>query len=209
MLGFDAINNTMVSYLQQLDNAAKQRKLNKLSSDSFEWYMNSVKNIGSAKARSALMTASQEEKFFTGKTVIGKLYTFVYDAKHKDTLPYWDAAPCGFFIGPSKNNANFFMLNLHYLSPRYRAALLDKLVEFANDRKYTANNKLNLTYSLLKASSELTMFKPCLHQYIPGRLGSRIVEIPVKYWAPVIFLPLADFQGASNSKVWSDSALKG
>ena len=58
-------------------------------------------------------------------SVIGKMYFFFYDPKLKDSLPYYDRFP---LVIPIERYQNGFLgLNLHYIHPKQRIILLDKL----------------------------------------------------------------------------------
>ena len=68
---------------------------------------------------------------------LGDLYCYWYDPKYKDAikkgrdgrtypvLPYYDTFPLIMLIGYEKET--FLGLNFHYLNPRYRALLLDRV----------------------------------------------------------------------------------
>ena len=59
----------------------------------------------------------------TSRVMIGRMYHFFYDPKHKKTLPYYDRFP---LIFPFKSvRGGFLGINLHYLPLRLRAKLMD------------------------------------------------------------------------------------
>jgi hypothetical protein len=62
---------------------------------------------------------------------IGKMYSFVYDPKTKEQLPYYDIYPLVFPI--EYYNDGFLGINLHYLPPVLRARLMDALYETINN----------------------------------------------------------------------------
>ena len=69
----------------------------------------------------------------SSKAFIGKMYFFNYDAKFKEVLPVWDKFP---LVIPMDTYSNGFLgLNLHYLDPGSRLALLDRLHDFINNDK--------------------------------------------------------------------------
>jgi hypothetical protein len=192
--------------LQKLNKAAQHRQLEKHSDESIQWFKrNASKAAGKERAQTALLDQQKKARGI-GKTIpIGKMYTYAYDAKHKDTLPYFDRFPLIFYVGPAPKG--FYGINLHYLSPDYRAILFDALLDLATNKKYSSSNKLTLTYKLLVSTQSLSFFKPCFKQYLHTQLQSDVVEIPYHEWETALFLPTADFQGATNTQVWSDSAL--
>ena len=58
---------------------------------------------------------------FTTRPMPGKLYMFLYDPKHKETLPYYDMFPLVFPF--SKDSTGFTGLNMHYLPYQMRIML--------------------------------------------------------------------------------------
>ena len=133
----------------------------------------------------------------------GKMYMFAYDAKHKATLPYWDASPLIFPF--AEDNTHFYGINFHYLPVTLRAKLMDGLYTFLTDEQLTANTKLQFTYNLLKSASTFKYVKPCVKMYLKSNVRSRLIEIPADYWEIALFLPTAEWQGPDSSKVYSDS----
>ena len=192
--------------LQKLNRTAKQRGIEKNSEDSIEWFKdNARKAVGRERAQTNLLDQQKKARNVGKIQPLGKMFTYAYDPKWKDTLPYYDRFPLGFYLGPAKGG--FYMINLHYLSPHYRAVMFDALMEIASSPKYSEKNKLKITYGILKGSEKLSMYKPCFKHYLVAHLRSKVVEIPYAEWEAALFLPTADFAKASASQVWSDSIL--
>ncbi len=133
----------------------------------------------------------------------GKLYMFSYDPKWKDKLPYYDAFPLVF---PFKVKGDrIWCINLHYLDPTLRAALMDELMKLTDGRTKNENKKLRISYEILNGASRFSLFKPCVKSYLAGHFRSRFLQIPYDQWDIALMLPTARFQKASQSKVWADS----
>jgi len=133
----------------------------------------------------------------------GKMYTFFYDPKTKDSLPYYDTFPLILFVEPAPGG--FYGLNLHYLSPTQRAKLFDALLDTANNKKYDRTTKLKINYALLSSTAKYRAFAPTFKRYLTGYVKSNIVEIDAPEWSIAMFLPTESFKKASNRKVWSES----
>jgi len=114
----------------------------------------------------------------------GKMYLCVYDAKYKDTLPVWDAAPLSMFW--KADSQHIYGLNFHFLPKQAREKLLGHLKKAAGDRKYP-----QLASSLLSGLAKHSAFKPAVKMYLFSHFKSNLVEIPVEEWENVIHLPLA------------------
>jgi len=125
--------------------------------------------------------------------VIGRMYFFVYDPKYKDTLPMYDRFPLVFPIEPYNNG--FLGLNLHYLSPGERAALLAKLSEFRTSSRLTPNTRLKLSYDLLQRTKRLaSLTRPCIKRYLFTQVRSKFIEMTPDEWERAIDLPVAQFE---------------
>ena len=140
----------------------------------------------------------------------GMMYLFSYDAKHKDTLPYWDFHPV---IFPLEIKGNTMLgLNMHYLPPRLRAILMDAILDLP--RYKTDKQRAQMSYDIVRAFSASDLVKPTIHKYLSNHIVSQTIEIPREEWVWVAFLPLADFRteskngNSSLSRVYADSKRK-
>lgn len=167
--------------------------------ESREWFRNKASKLSSINRR-ALM--KEEPLKRTNDSVVGNMYMFIYDPKHKETLPYYDAFPLVIVIGPAKGG--FLGLNLHYLPPILRAKFLDALMEITG-KKLTKNTKFNLTYEFVKKTSKLKYYKPCLKHYLDKHVQTQFALVPPAEWEIATFLPTADFRKRNRSKVYYDS----
>lgn len=136
----------------------------------------------------------------------GKLYAYIYDAKHKDTLAYWDKYPLVIYLGIGKHNL-MYGLNLHYIPPKARQEFLEELLkQYASTSTITNNTKLKIDWSKVKGFKGADQM---IKAYIPGNIKGTIVEIKPSDWANVVMLPLQQFLSKgkrfSAQKVWAKS----
>lgn len=171
------------------NNASKKSSVQK----AIDWFKEAVadddgKLRGQLKRKTTLQTST---------IVPGQMYFFGYDAKNKDTLPYWDAFP---LIFPLEDQGTHFLgLNMHYLQPNLRAALFDKLTD---DGKGNRASQMAKTYSTLKSAAKFQLFQPCLKRYLKSHMTSRFIHVPPEAWNSALFLPVADWRNATHSHVW-------
>lgn len=140
---------------------------------------------------------------FPSQALTGALVMFLYDPKLKKTLPYYDKFPAAFVVDSQRDR--FLGMNMHYLPPVWRARLMDALHELASDKKYNEATRLELSYKVLKGSSRYRAFGPCLKSYLRSHVQSRTIVVSPYDWDKALFLPLARFEKADQSKVWQDS----
>jgi len=148
----------------------------------------------------------RDEDRSRNKSKIGRMYFFFYDPKHKDKLKYYDRFPL--VIPIEEYTDGFLGLNLHYIHPKHRITLLDKLSEVANNDRYDSTTKLKITYAYLSASSKMYEATPCIKRYLTNHIKSRFLEIDASEWDIAVMLPAESFVGASTSKVFADSRKK-
>jgi hypothetical protein len=169
------------------------------SDEAIKWYRNTAKQFTSVSRDRLLREKSQ----IRTSVQPGSMYMFAYDAKHKDTLPYYDAFPIIFPVRLLDDG--FLGLNFHYLQPNLRAMLMDSLYTLNTDPKLTDKAKIQLSYQLLRGASQFKYFKPCLKRYLYSQFRSKFVYVDPNTWDIALFLPTEQFKGASNIQVWADS----
>ena len=167
---------------------------------SITWYRDTANKFKTVNERN-LMKGDTDR--LRSQPKIGHMYMFYYDAKHKETLPYFDRFP---MIFPYKKVKGGFMgINLHYLPHILRAKLMDSLYDISSNDLYDETTKLRMSYNILSSASKYKWFKPCIKHYLTTQVRSRFLYVYPAEWDIALFLPLERFSGASKSKVWSDS----
>lgn len=166
-----------------------------------DWLKAKVAELRPTKA--ALM---KDRDRMRNSSIIGRMYFYFYDPKTKDKMAYYDRFPL--VIPIEEYNDGFLGLNLHYIHPKQRMILLDKLSETANNKKYDKTTKLRLSYEYLAASSKAFEAQPCIKRYLYSHIESRFLEVSADEWDIAALLPVETFVGASTSKVYADSRKK-
>ncbi len=134
---------------------------------------------------------------------VGKLYFFLYQAKHDEILPYWDRLPL--CIPIDYYDDGFLGLNLHYLAYRDRARLFDALYTITNAKTDDFKAQMKVTYGYLKGAARLAMFKPCVKRYVYSHVRSSAIQVGVSEWDTALFLPCELFTKKTKSHVWQQS----
>jgi len=167
--------------------------------ESRAWFRKRVQNM--RVNRRELMKSDPIEK--RAKSASGSMYMFFYDAKHRDTLPYWDAFPLIIAVGPAKGG--FYGLNLHYLPIPLRAKFLDELMNITNNKAYDETTKFSLSYRMLKSASKMRYFKPCYKHYLTSQVEGQLSYVPPPEWEIATFLPAAQWQKGGRSQAYADA----
>ena len=180
-----------------------------LAKEGFSPRTNASRQWLRAKAKDLRPTATslmQDRERLKNKSIIGKMYFYFYDPKTKDKMPYYDRFPL--VIPIETYNDGFLGLNLHYIHPKQRMILLDKLSETATNDRFDDKTKLRLSYSYLSAASRAFEATPCIKRYLFSNVESRFLEISADEWDIACLLPVESFVGATTSKVYADSRKK-
>ena len=189
----------MSNIFQNLEMEAFRAGVTPRTKQSIDWFRRKAQAMRRVNRESLVKEKAIEQQ---SNGIVGNMYMFSYDAKHKDTLPYYDMFPLVVVVGPA--DEGFYGLNLHYLPPLLRAKMLDGLMGITNNRKYDASTKIQASYSMLKRASTLKYFKPCFKHYLNSQVRSKFAYVPPPEWEIATFLPTANFTKGKNV-VYKDS----
>ena len=124
----------MAKLLDRIKTSLAKEGLTPRTNASRAWLRAKVKDL--KPTSSALMKDRDRLK---NTSMIGKMYFYFYDPKTKDSMPYYDRFPL--VIPIERYNDGFLGLNLHYIHPKQRILLLDKLSQYATDSRYDKNTR--------------------------------------------------------------------
>lgn len=178
------------AYRDSLRQQVKTSNGAKSNNKSVKWFTDVMKGVRGHKAT---------------RPTEGRLYAYVYDAKHKDTLPYWDKYPLIIFLGTNKGL--FYGLNLHYIPPKARQQMLEELlVRYASTPTLSNKTRLKIKWSDVKGFYGADQM---IKAYLPQNVQGTFIEIKPSDWANVTLLPTQQFiskgKRYSANKVWGNA----
>ena len=153
--------------------------------ESIAWFKDKAGKLGKVTG-GTIFNQEQIKLKDSLRNPVGNMYMFYYNAKHRATLPYFDAFPL--VVITQMAEGGFYGLNLHYLPPTTRAKALNALL---------GGDGLPSKY-----------FKPTIHRYLTTQVRSRFALIDKPEWEIATFLPAAQWRGAGQGKIYSDSRRK-
>ena len=189
------------TYLDKLKDAIRTNQVAAKARAAGDWFrsiVNRTKGAFSSDTPQKILTRSEQ---LESKSVLGKMYFYSYDPKHKATLPWYDTFPLVFPI--EEYNNGFLGLNFHYLAPKDRAILMDQLKGFANNKKYDETTKLRLTYNMLKGFTKIKRARHTVHRYLQNKVNSKFVLVNADEWEVALFLPVERFKKANKKQLWA------
>ena len=195
------------SYLQSLKTAIATGDVAAKARMAATWFRSIVERAKIALARETVfqtvITEAAQAGGLTSKMWLGKMYFFVYNPKHKMTLPYYDMFPL--VLPVERYSDGFLGINFHYLAPKERAHLLDEIKIFVNDKTLSEKTRIMLTYDMLRGFTKFKRAKPCLKRYITMYMKTQFIPILPDEWGRAIFLPVENFKKMSKKAVWMES----
>ena len=179
--------------------------------ESLVWFKNIISKYLSGKHVNyeTYKDLPPEKSYFNGKTTISKIasgacYIFEYrpkDAHDKEKLPYYDLYPTIFVL--SRNNHSMLAINLHYLSPMYRAIVMSAIYSTTDNK----NRQRLLNFSYAKTIKNIAIAKNCIKRYLFSNI-SNIYRVDTTNWDFITMLPTQHFIGAPEKKVWMQKYTK-
>ena len=195
------------SYLQSLKTAIATGDVAAKARQAATWFRSIVERAKIALSRETVfqtvITEAAQAGGLTSKMWLGKMYFFVYNPKHKMTLPYYDMFPL--VLPVERYSDGFLGINFHYLAPKERAHLLDEIKIFVNDKTLSEKTRIMLTYDMLRGFTKFKRAKPCLKRYITMYMKTQFIPVLPDEWGPAIFLPVENFKKMSKKAVWIES----
>ena len=195
------------SYLQSLKTAIATGDVAAKARQAATWFRSIVERAKIALSRETVfqtvITEAAQAGGLTSKMWLGKMYFFVYNPKHKMTLPYYDMFPL--VLPVERYSDGFLGINFHYLAPKERAHLLDEIKIFVNDKTLSEKTRIMLTYDMLRGFAKFKRAKPCLKRYITMYMKTQFIPVLPDEWGPAIFLPVENFKKMSKKAVWMES----
>jgi hypothetical protein len=195
------LNESKLTAIARQRNSLEYRRF---SSQSIAWFRNKISNFKNKERIRAGIIG--EKSRLRSPIQLGSIYFFVYDPKHKQTLPYYDTFPMVLVLKDIPEHGGFLGLNFHYLPTELRIKLMAAL-----DDNFGTHNKDNTQVNKIKVSKLVDaialhpIMKPCLKMYLYAHVHSRFAKVLPDEYEAAAFMPVHNFQKASYTQVWSDS----
>tara|TARA_Y100000034_G_scaffold118859_1_gene160004 strand:+ start:39 stop:641 length:603 start_codon:yes stop_codon:yes gene_type:complete len=187
--------------LDKVSSAVRTGKIGQEVRRSARWFHDKVRGLkGELRNRFSSTNAAkfyrESEKInplvFRKRVSLGDLFCYYYNPKYRDVLPYYDMFPMIMLIGADKDT--FLGINFHYLAPKFRAILLDRVTA-----------KVGKGIINWKKISKIREIAPTIKRYRFDHIMKKVVPIEESEQEVAIFLPTERFKKSSRAQVWSDS----
>jgi len=208
--------NDKKSIMQKFEDLLRNPKVS--ATKAMAWFRANVKVLLSsndtaqsimAKDKTLLRQASNMQQ---SRRYVGRMVMFYYQAKYRETLPYYDMFPLVIVVKMLPDG--FLGLNLHYLPIKNRLQVLTAFYQFYKDHKidwFNPNLPLDqhVNYQMLNrlAGSAARYYKPCVKRYLykgndhrAGGVKSRFLVVPPEEWEKMLVLPVERFVSQSGKR---------
>ena len=193
------------SFLSKVSDAIKTGTVGQEVRRSAQWFQDKIKGLKGglrnqfSSTNAAKFYREAETKvnpnLLKRRAELGDLFCYYYNPKYRATLPYYDMFPMIMLIGAEKET--FLGINFHYLRPKWRALLLDRV-----------SAKLGSGLPRWSKLRQIRQIAPTIKRYRFDHIMRRVIPIEENEQEIAIFLPTERFKKSGKTKVWSDSERK-
>ena len=192
------------SFLSKVSDAVRSGTVGQEVKRSAKWFQDKIKGLkGEVKNRFSSTNAAkfyrESEKIsdavFQKRASLGDLFCYYYNPKYRKTLPYYDMFPMIMLLKAEKET--FLGINFHYLRPKWRAILLDRVTA-----------KIGGGLPKLNKLRQIRQIAPTIKRYRFDHIMKKVIPIEEDEQEIAIFLPTERFRKAGKANVWSDSERK-
>ena len=192
----------MAGLLDKLTDTLRTGKIGQETRRSAKWFSDKIRGLkGELRNK---FSSTNAAKFYREAEVkvnpnimkrrvsLGDIFCYYYNPKYRTELPYYDMFPMIMLIGSDADT--FLGINFHYLPPKFRAILLDKV-----------NAKIGNALPKWSKLTKIKQIAPTIKRYRFDHIMKKVVPIEEKEQEIAIFLPLEKFRKASKGAVWAES----
>ena len=192
------------SFLSRVSDAVRSGTVGKEVKRSAKWFQDKIKGLkGEVKNRFSSTNAAKfyresekiSDAIFQRRVSLGDLFCYYYNPKYRKTLPYYDMFPMIMLLSAEKET--FLGINFHYLRPKWRAILLDRVTA-----------KIGGGLPKWSKLRQIKQIAPTIKRYRYDHIMRKVVPIEENEQEIAIFLPTERFKKASRTQVWADSKRK-
>ena len=193
------------SFLSRVSDAVRSGTVGKEVKRSAKWFRDKIKGLeGELKNRFGSTNAAKfyreaetklQPAVLKKRIELGDLFCYYYNPKYKDVLPYYDMFPMIMLLKAEKET--FLGINFHYLRPKWRAILLDRVTA-----------KIGGGLPKWSKLRNIRQIAPTIKRYRFDHIMKKVIPIEEDEQEIAIFLPTERFKKAGKAQVWSASERK-
>ena len=128
--------------------------------DAWKWFRDKVKDL--YRGKTVKLQNIEPDLIDSGPKTrkAGRMYMFRYFPQGKQDLPYYDQFPLVLTTGYTKKYMTG--INLHYLPPRKRLELFNRLLDITNNVKFDSTTRVKMSYEILSKFKRFRFFRQAI-----------------------------------------------
>ena len=139
----------------------------------------------------------------TNAVLLGRVYAYKYDPKHRATLPFFDENPLVIpfaykdGVGGKKG---FLGINLHFLPRRDRKTVMNFFMKQDLDN-VMKTGYIPINYGMIKNNSRFALLQYCIRMYLVDHVRGMFYLIPQSDYIKIIDLYSGKYVGMSEQQI--------
>lgn len=164
-----------------------------------EWYKMVLGKIKSELPPKAKSVRNYKK---TRTVLLGRIYAFEYEPKHKRILKYFDENPLVLTFDFKKGQVSqgFLGINFHYVPKRHRKYVLDFFMKNNIDQVMNTG-KIDIDYTKIKHNIKYPYLKYCIRMYLINHVKGNLYMVPPEEYIWVLNLHSPRFVGMSEQQI--------
>ncbi len=158
-------------------------KLTNNDNPSWAWFAEKVKDLISVSEKPGELLTKWERR--ANKVQLYRFNMFFYDAKTKNTLPYFDMFPLVFPL--RRFGDGFTGINVHYLPPAFKEDFYNIYTRFKLNDEFDETTLYRMTWSKI---SRFKVMRPLIRKYSYTHIKSRFLILRADEVPTAMLLPL-------------------
>ena len=193
------------SFLSKVSDAVRGGTVGKEVKRSAKWFREKITGLeGELRNRFSATNAARFYREAEVRTTpqihhkrvqLGHLFCYYYYPLHHKTLPYYDMFPMIMLLKAEKET--FLGINFHYLRPKWRAILLDRVTA-----------KIGGGLPKWSKLRQIRQIATTIKRYRYDHIMRKVIPIKEDEQEIAIFLPTERFRKSAKTKVWTESERK-
>ena len=184
------------SFFQQAHRTAKANHIIERSEKSVEFYQNYALDYGKHfDFRDMLREGGIRRSAF----FMGRMYFYRYMPETPDAT--FDMFPLIFVL--SRTDETFEGINFHFMNPKQRGILMERMFEYLNKQDYTKNQRVlfNSFIKVIKNNRKFKYGKFAYRRYSFDSISSKIIEVHPLDWEIAMSVPTHRFYSIDKRRL--------
>jgi len=206
----DNIENEVEKFSYLIERFLEENENNKVTElitenntqESQQWFDQLTAKIN-APRKSTSKTSGFKNYRTTNAVMLGRVYAYKYDPKHRATLPFFDENPLVIpfaFKDGVGGKKGFLGINLHFLPRRDRKNVMQFFIK-QDTESVMKSGEIPINYGMIKNNTRFALLKFCIRMYLLDHVRGMFYLVPQEDYIKVIDLYSGKYVGMSEHQI--------